>query len=98
MTDTDGFGRARDLMLAVRSIALDRGPGILDDLKSLLRRLSGPRISGFVPTEGRAGSLISISGSNFAGERGLNRVVIGGKDAFVVEASATRLQGHCCVV
>ena len=52
---------------------------------------SGPHIADFQPLQGYAGSVVTIIGSNFSGIRENNRVYIGGRNAYVVEATADRL-------
>jgi hypothetical protein len=75
----------------LRSRLLQRLPGILDDLRDILDRLSGPRITSFAPLEGRASCVVTIDGSGFSAAREENQVVVGGEPVLVVSASASRL-------
>jgi hypothetical protein len=83
--------RLRDLTAPIRTRAIDRLPGLLEAFEDLLRRMSGPRITAFTPAEGRAGCTVTIDGANFSGTRDQNQVVVGGRNALVVSASASQL-------
>ncbi|MDF5758971.1 IPT/TIG domain-containing protein [Spongiactinospora sp. TRM90649] len=52
---------------------------------------AAPKVYDVAPREGWPGTLIEITGSEFAPDRDDNLVAIGGERALVVEASATRL-------
>ena len=52
---------------------------------------TGPQIADFQPWSGYAGTAMTIIGNNFSDSREQNRVRVGGKKAFVVEASANQL-------
>ena len=52
---------------------------------------SGPQIADFQPTQGHGGTAMVIFGKGFADEREANQVIVGGRQALVVEASPERL-------
>jgi hypothetical protein len=52
----------------------------------------GPRIDGFTPVQGYPGTVLEIDGAKFSATRADNHVMVGGKDALVLEASPTRLK------
>ncbi len=53
--------------------------------------LIGPSIASFSPIAGQPGTLVTITGYNFAPARADNTVEVGGQPAFVVAATATEL-------
>src|SRR5262245_30788797 len=76
-----------------RAFALaDQPEQLLEFLRHSLPLLRGPSINGFTPAAGHAGTMLDISGHNFADARADNQVVVGGKPATVVAASATNLK------
>ena len=52
----------------------------------------GPRIDSLMPSQGYPGTMLEINGANFSANRSDNDVKVGGEEAWVVEASATRLK------
>jgi len=64
----------------------------LERLRQLLAAEMGPRIDGFSPLAGQPGVMLTINGANFQNVRTANTVTVGGKDAYVLEATPTMLK------